>query len=85
MDVLLLVPLGLLGLGLKRFGYSLPCFILGFVLGGLFEHYLWLFLKIDGLGFVFSSSYAIKIFLFIVVAFTANAVVSIYRRIRVKG
>ena len=85
MDVLFLVPLGLLGLGLKRFGYSLPCFILGFVLGGLFEHYLWLSLKIDGLGFVFSSTYTVIIVFFILVAFSGNAVVSIYRRRRVKG
>jgi TctA family transporter len=84
MDVFFLVPLGLLGLGLKRFGYSLPCFILGFVLGGLFEHYLWLSLKIDGFGFVFSSTYTIIIFFFIVVAFSGNAIISIYRRRRTK-
>ncbi|UCG65935.1 MAG: tripartite tricarboxylate transporter permease [Deltaproteobacteria bacterium] len=54
-DIFVLIPLGVFGLCMKRFGFSLPCFILGFVLGGLFEHKLWLSLKIHGVLFFLSS------------------------------
>ncbi|MFC2068460.1 tripartite tricarboxylate transporter permease [Chloroflexota bacterium] len=39
---------GILGLFMKRYGYSRPALILGFVLGGLFENYLLLSFKIYG-------------------------------------
>lgn len=39
---------GLLGLAMKRFGYSRPALLLGFVLGGLFETYSLLSIKIYG-------------------------------------
>jgi TctA family transporter len=68
-DIFVLIPLGVFGLCLKRFGYSLPCFILGFVLGKIFEHKLWLSFKIHGVLFFLSSPIclvliAILIFLF---------------------
>lgn len=73
-DVLAVVPLGLLGLALKRFGYSLPCFILGFVLGGLFEKYFWLAIKLQGATFFISSPYAIALTVLIILAFTLGYV-----------
>ena len=39
---------GLLGLAMRRYGYSRPALLLGFVLGGLFESYSLLSIKIYG-------------------------------------
>jgi TctA family transporter len=39
---------GLVGLAMKRYGYSRPALLLGFVLGGLFEKYSLLSIKIYG-------------------------------------
>lgn len=81
-DIIAIIPLGLLGLALKRFGYSLPCFILGFVLGSLFEKYFWLALKIKGGFFFVSSPYAIALTAIIVLAFTAGYLKKAYSKVR---
>ena len=50
-SVTLIIAFGLLGLVMKKYGYSRPALLLGFVLGGLFERYLLLSLKIYGPSF----------------------------------
>ncbi|MFC1815008.1 tripartite tricarboxylate transporter permease [Thermodesulfobacteriota bacterium] len=47
-NVVVAVLFGLLGFFMKRFDYPRAAMILGFVLGGLFEYYLWLSLKVSG-------------------------------------
>ena len=49
LNFVLIIIFGLLGLFMKKFGYSRPALLLGFVLGGLFENYLLLSLKIYGM------------------------------------
>jgi len=44
---------GLLGLAMKRYGYSRPALILGFALGALFENYTLLSIKLYGPFFLF--------------------------------
>ncbi len=41
LDVFVLLILGVVGVCIKRFGFSQPALLLGFVLGSLFEYYLW--------------------------------------------
>jgi putative tricarboxylic transport membrane protein len=48
MDFITLLVFGLLGLAMRRYGYSRPALILGFVLGGLFENYSLLSIKLYG-------------------------------------
>jgi TctA family transporter len=43
-----LLAFGVLGLLMKRYGYSRPALLLGFVLGGLFENYTLLSIKLYG-------------------------------------
>jgi len=43
-----IIGFGLLGLIMKNHGYSRPAFVLGFILGELFENYLLLSLKLHG-------------------------------------
>ena len=54
-DILVLTLITLLGLFLKRYKFSAPALILGFVLGKLFEYYLLLSLDIYGPLFMFAS------------------------------
>jgi putative tricarboxylic transport membrane protein len=48
MDFVTLLVFGLLGLAMKRYGYSRPALLLGFILGGLFENYSLLSIKLYG-------------------------------------
>ena len=48
LDLLLLLIFGAVGVVLKRSGFNLAALILGFILGRLFEHYLWLSLGAFG-------------------------------------
>jgi len=47
-DVLMAVVFTFLGVAMRKFGYSRPSFLLGFILGGLFEKYLFIALAADG-------------------------------------
>lgn len=68
-DVYAIIFLGVIGLGLKRFGYSLACFILGFVLGSLLEYYMWQSLVIYGPLFFLSSPICITFIVLMVCLF----------------
>jgi len=46
--VLMAVVFTFLGVAMRKFGYSRPSFLLGFILGGLFEKYLFIALAADG-------------------------------------
>ena len=59
---------GLLGLAMKRYGYSRPALLLGFVLGGLFETYSTLSIKIYGPIF-FTSPIALSLLGLLLVMF----------------
>ena len=48
LDFITVLAFGILGLVMKKYGYSRPALILGFVLGGLFENYSLLSIKIYG-------------------------------------
>jgi putative tricarboxylic transport membrane protein len=48
LNFIVALAFGLLGLAMKRYGYSRPALLLGFVLGGLFENYSLLSIKIYG-------------------------------------
>jgi len=47
-DLILMFVIGILGVCMQRFGYSMPAMILGFILGKLSEYYLWHSLDIFG-------------------------------------
>ncbi len=48
LDVVVTIIFGGMGLVMRRFDYSRPAFILGFVLGGLFEKYFFMAYGLDG-------------------------------------
>ena len=70
LDVIALIPFGIIGLCMKKFGYSLTCFILGFILGNLFEHYMWLSIKLYGPVFFLSSPLSILLLILLIGSFT---------------
>ena len=80
MDMLIIIPIGVIGLCMKRFGYSLPCFILGFLLGRLFENYLWLSLKIFGPLFFLSSPITVIFIVILAALFTVSPAKSFFRK-----
>jgi len=47
-DIIILFVFGLVGWAMKQFGYNRPAFVLGFVLGSLFEKFLFLSLSAWG-------------------------------------
>ncbi|MBI4320882.1 MAG: tripartite tricarboxylate transporter permease [Chloroflexi bacterium] len=47
-DILVVLVIGALGLAMKEFGYNRPALLLGFVLGSLFEKYLYISLAVGG-------------------------------------
>ena len=66
-QLIVLLIIGALGLMFKEFGYSLPSIILGFVLGKLFEYYLWHSLDLHGFQSFMSPISIILIILIIVI------------------
>lgn len=79
-DIFVIIPLGIIGVCMKRFGYSLACFILGFILGGLFEHYLWMSLRIFGPFFFLSSPICIAFVLLLTGLFVLPPLKNALRR-----
>lgn len=82
MDIFLLIPFGILGVCMKRFGYSMPCFLLGFILGAFFEHYFVLALIIHGPLFFLSSPITIILVLLLAVIFAASPLKAALSRAR---
>jgi putative tricarboxylic transport membrane protein len=58
-DVFILVIISIIAYFLKKYGYFLPALVLGFVLGKMFEYYLWQSLDLVGPSFFFSSPLAV--------------------------
>ena len=78
-DVVMVIAFGLLGCLMKRFGYSRPSFLLGFVLGGLFELYLFQALEFYGPTFFVASPACIILLVLIVLTFIYPNWEKIYR------
>ncbi|RDE19847.1 tricarboxylate transporter [Motiliproteus coralliicola] len=51
-DLVALMAIGVLGVLMKRFGWPRPAFLIGFVLAGGMETYLYQALQFDGIGFL---------------------------------
>lgn len=80
-DLIAVVIFGALGLIMRRFGYNRPALILGFVLGGIFENYLFLALKVAGPLF-FMRPFDLILILVIIMAVAYEPVMRARRRRR---
>jgi TctA family transporter len=67
------------GVFMKRFGYSRPCLVLGIILGSLFEHYFWLGMWSSGPLF-FVRTPALIIIAIIISLYVFDPVMSLVRR-----
>jgi TctA family transporter len=84
-DIIVIGITSFLGLCIKRFGFSAPALILGFVMGALLERYLVRALDIFGLGFFWSSPAAIVLTLIILVAIFYSPAKSLIDKVRGGG
>jgi TctA family transporter len=82
LDIIVIGITSLLGLCLKRFGFSAPAIIMGFVMGDLFEKYLGRSLDLYGTGFFWSSPSAIVLTALIVLSIVWGPAKSMFDRIR---
>ena len=71
LDLLMLIPVGALGVGFRKFGYSPGAIILGFILGKLFEYYLWQSLDLFG-GLFFLTPICILLLLTVILVLTKD-------------
>lgn len=69
LNLAVVIGFAVVGLFMNRFGYSKPAFLLGFVLGMLFEHYFWHALQLQGP--LFFTRPISSVLLFVVVALFA--------------
>jgi len=60
-DIMVAAAAGLLGYFLKKYGFGIVTFLIGFVLGPILEHYLVLSLQIYGPGFIFERPLAMAL------------------------
>lgn len=81
-DICLVILTGLLGYCMKIHGYSAPSLILGFVLGGDLEYYLWRSIDINGPAFIFSSPISIVLTAIIVLVIVYKPVVGLFKKIK---
>jgi TctA family transporter len=71
LDLLMLILVGALGVGFRKFGYSPGAIILGFILGKLFEYYLWQSLDLFG-GWFFLTPISIVLLLTVILVLTKD-------------
>jgi TctA family transporter len=60
-DIMVAAAAGLLGYFLKKYGFGIVTFLIGFVLGPILEHYLVLSLQIYGPGFILERPLAMAL------------------------
>jgi TctA family transporter len=81
-DIIVIGIAGLLGLCVKRFGFSAPSLILGFAMGDLFELYLVRSIDLFQWGFLWSSPAAIVLTAIILIAIFWGSIKSLIGRVR---
>ena len=79
LNLAVVVWFGVMGFFMNRFHYSKPAFLLGFVLGMLFEHYFWHALNLQG-PFFFMRPVSLLIILAIVLIFVIKPLKAHFRR-----
>ena len=84
LDLVVAIAFGILGFLMKKFGYSRESFLLGLVLGELFEFYLTRSLKIFGPTF-FMTPTSLIILVFVIAVFTYPWLKGIFTRRSLKG
>lgn len=84
LDLVVAIVFGVLGYGMKRFGYSREALILGLVLGELFEFYLTRSLKIFGPTF-FMTPTSLVLLVFIILVFAYPWLKNVFSRRSLKG
>jgi TctA family transporter len=83
-DIIVIGVTSLIGLCVKRFGFSAPAIILGYVMGDLFERYFIRSLDIHGAGLFWSSPLSIVITLGILITVFFEPVKSLLGKLRNK-
>jgi TctA family transporter len=79
LDIALLLIFGAIGILMKRCGFNLAALILGFILGRLFEHYLWL--SLDAFGPLFwTSPICLALLLSVILTLTKDLWMPLIRR-----
>jgi len=81
-DIIVIGLTSLLGLCIKRFGFSAPSIILGFVMGNLFERFLIRAVDLYGPGLFWSSPISIVLTAIIVIAIFWEPIKSLIGRMR---
>ncbi len=81
-DIIVIGITSLLGLSIKRFGFSAPSIILGFVMGNLFERFLVRSLDLYGVGLFWSSPTALVLSSIIVISIFWSPIKSQIERMR---
>jgi len=80
-DVIVALVFSVLGLAMRRFGFNRPALVLGYVLGGLFEHYLFIALAVSGPLF-FVRPISLTVIFIIIALFTFGPVKNLVQRRR---
>ena len=83
-DIIFIGITSLLGLCLKRFGFSAPAIVLGFVLGNLLERTLLRSIDLHGVALFWSSPTAMVLTVIILIAIFWGPMQSLMGRIRGK-
>lgn len=83
LNLTVVIWFSIVGLFMNRFDYSKPAFLLGFVLGELFEHYFWHALQLQGPLF-FTRPISIMIILIVVALFTFSFIKAALGRMLLK-
>ena len=78
-DIIVLLVFGSIGLAMKMYGYNRPALLLGFILGGLFEKWFFLGLKLGGPLF-FLSPLSLALIAIIIVSIVYRPLFSWFRR-----
>lgn len=78
-DLLVMLAFSVLGLAFRKYDYSRPAFVLGFILGNMFEGYLFMALGLDGPLF-FLRPISLGILLFTIVFTISVPLVNLFKR-----
>ncbi|HOQ98061.1 MAG TPA: tripartite tricarboxylate transporter permease [Anaerolineae bacterium] len=82
LDMPVLMIMGIVGMLMRKFDYPAPPLMLGFVLGKMFEYYLWQSLTIFGPTFLVSSPIAIVLLIVVLCTFNIDSLQKLRDRFR---
>jgi TctA family transporter len=83
-DLIVMLGITVVGILLRKFKYSVPSLILGFIMGRMFEYYLWQAIDFNGPTF-FMTPISLALLFVVFLVLTNKVWIRLWRKVRKQG